>query len=419
MQTLYYHKDFSVSDKSNYELFESYRDFFANSHHVKVLTNHTGFVEEKYQEELEGDTDFQRGKLVEPTACRFLHLTKFPTSQINTVVPNHNGVLVIAWISIFQMTQEVFEQIFRDYQGHVLIDDTFETHTVRSLVFRDWLQYLGYDVSNISCWTNGPNYDHSQDYDNQYIRHNWLHLCEYGRYLSNNSNRIKDIEDIDALKSYKNKKYKALYLNGHSTSQREYLLGLFAENNALDDVLYSFRDPINVYSQSWRDATKLNRDDYIPKKLPDDEENSRTVRDRFKQDKWWIESFYNINVETNVNWKDHNLRLITEKWMKSILYYTPSFNIGDYHGLETYQKSLGFENYAGYLVKSYDHIQDWKLRCKTLVENFKDTPIPTEIDWQFLMGIAEHNYHHLHEKYIPNLVKTFEDLLEKVVDKSS
>lgn len=419
MQTLFYHKNLPVSSKSNYELFEAYRDYYANSDHVKVLTNHTGHRWLEYHVELEGDTELQRGKLVEPTSCKFLHLTKFPTSQINTVLPEGNGVLVIAWISIFQMTQEVFEQVFRDYKGHVFVDDTFETHTVRSLVFRDWLQDLGYDVSNISCWTNGPNYDNSQDYDNRHIRHNWLHLIEFGRYLSNDVNRIKGIDDVDALKSFKNKQHKALYLNGHSTAQREYLLGLFAENNALDGVLYSFRDPDSTYITNWNNATTLDRSNYIPKKLPNDEEEYRTVRDRFKQDSWWTESFYNINVETNVNWKDYDCRLITEKWMKSILYYTPSFNIGDYHGIETYQKSLGFENYAGYLVKSYDHIKDWKLRCKTFVENFKDTPIPTQSDWQFLMGIAEHNYHHLHEEYIPNLLKTFENILEKVVDKSS
>ena len=418
MQTLFYHNYLPVSESSNYELFERYRDYFASSDHVKVLTNHYSRPETKYQEELEGDVEGQRGRLTLPTSCRFLHLTKFPTSQIDTVLPNSKGVLVIGWISIFQMPQEVFEQVFRDYKGHVLVDDTFETHTVRSLVFRDWLQSMGYDVSNISCWTNGPHYDNSIDYDNMHIRHNWLHLSEFGRYLSDDRNRIEGIKDFDALKSYKNKTHKALYLNGHSTAQREYLLGLFAENNALDGVLYSFRDPDNAYSTYWNKATTLDRDKYMPKKLSGDVDDYYS-RDRFKQDSWWTNSFYNINVETNVNWKDHDSRMLTEKFIKPIIYLTPSFNIGDYHGLETYQKSLCFENYAGYLNKSYDHIKNWELRGKSFVENFKDTPTPTESDWQFLMKIAEHNYNHLHQEYFPNLLKTFENTLEKVVDKSS
>jgi len=413
---LYYHKDVKLHSDFNRDLFESFRDFWPTQTELikdqkqKHISN-----SQTYQKECEVDNDFQRGVLVEPPIMRFLpfHIPEqcIPVDDLNV----NDGVLIISWLSLFNLSKEDYDTIFQEFTGHVFIDDTFETHVVRTLVFKNFLEHLGYDTSNVSFWTNGASRTNSLDFENNYFRNNWLHLTEYGNYLNvNKRNRIKEIEDKSSLTAHSNKKYKALYMNGHSTAQREFVLGLFAENGYLDNFLYSFRNPHDAYKDFWNMATSRDRDSYIPKSLPNDHED-QTVRDRYKQDVWWAESFFNINLETNYEWINTDVTMLTEKWMKGILYLTPSFNLGDYHGLEEYQKNLGFEIYEDFLNKEYDKFADWETRNREFVKSVIETPRPTEAEWSKMMEIAQHNYHHLHEKYIPNLANLLISALEKVV----
>ena len=215
-------------------------------------------------------------------------------------------------------------------------------------------------------------------------------------------------------------------MNGHCTNQRARVLGSCI-NVGLDfkKILLSYSNIINksnfydaIKSQTNIPPTERNLHKlYEHIELPDDYKENVTVRDRFKQDWWWTESFYNINVETNLHWRNHRGRFISEKWMKGILYLTPSFNIGDYHGLEEYQTTLGFNNYSEILPKFYDQEINWSTRCHLFavcldkaVQNINPQT------WNKCMEIAEFNYQHLHHKYIPNLTKLFYDTLENVVE---
>ena len=78
------------------------------------------------------------------------------------------------------------------------------TYTRCVLFTRSSPNNLGYDLSNVSFWTNVPDFDNKIDYDSKIIRHNWLHLEEYFR---SGRNRIYEIGDKEALKKFSNKNY--------------------------------------------------------------------------------------------------------------------------------------------------------------------------------------------------------------------
>ena len=413
-----YHNGYIVADTYNHNVYQQYCNFY-NSH-VNQLTNHlllpVPLIALEFMKHCESDNDNERGRLVEPTMLRWLKPFGYETETLNTLLPDSDKkILIVAWLSLFNLSEKEMDKIFNDFNGHVIIDDSFECNPFRSVIYKKWLKTLGYNTSNVSVWTNGPSSNNELNFDEGEFRHNWLHLIEYARYRSANAaNRITDLDDIAAAKAYANKKFQALFLNGHSTAQREYIMGLFAESGQTDKFLYSFRDPDESYARYFYAATSKNRSNYIPKVIDDDTDVSRSFVDRFKQDHWWNQSFYNINVETNCRWVDHNIRMPTEKWMKGVLYFTPSFMIGDYPEYEKYMEQFGFNNYSNYMDKSYDSVSNWTERSKALVNCVYNTGTPSQTQWQEMMTIAESNNMLLHGHYIPTLLEVFDDIITQI-----
>lgn len=416
MHTFCYHDRYIISDSVSWDSFNAYSEFYTQQ--ANRLTMHIPYTRKMhFADSPECDTDMQRGQMVLPTMTRWLFPFGYETEQLyDSLVPDSdNKILIVAWLSLFNMSTEHMDKVFGEFKGHVIVDDSFESHPFRTLVYKEWLESLGYDLSNVSFWSNGSNKDNKLDYSNKVFLYNWLHLCEYGLFSDpDRSNRIQELASTDSVKQFDNKKYQALYLNGHSTAQREMLLGLFAEDNYLNNFLYSFRDPVDTYKRYFESVTKKDRDLYVPKIIDDDTDISRTVVDRFKQDRWWEESFYNINVETNCHWIDHDIRMTTEKWMKAVLYYTPSFMLGDYPGYEEYQTTLGFDNYSKYMDKSYDSIEDWFNRTIAFSKCVQNTGTPSQTQWDEMMAIAEKNYHHLHNDYVPKTLQLFESIIQEI-----
>jgi virulence-associated protein VapD len=414
--TFCYHEDYRIADSYSADTYADFVSFHNSRTHL--LNPAYKLDNNNYPDECEGDTDWDRGLLRKPHIITWLSV--FCPEKINRLSNNilpttDQHILVISWMSTYNLTYEHMDLIFNQFKGHVIIDDTFEANIFRICVYREWLESLGYDISNVSFWTNAPNKDQSLDFDKNIFRHNWLQLCEYGKYKNNHvRNRITDIDDVTKLHQYTNKKYKALYLNGHSTAQREYLISLFAKTNQLDNFLYSFVDVICFFKPFFEAASDVDRASIIPKLLPDETTSGRTILDRFKQDWWWQESFYNINVETNFTWYDNKSVMLTEKWMKSIMYLTPSFNIGDYHGYEKFQQDLGFNIYENYMDKSYDSVEDWEERNKAFVQCVQNTDTPSEAAWREMMVIAQTNANIFHDEYIPGLVNLFEEIINQI-----
>lgn len=421
MKQIYYHNNFRINKSYIQETFDSWADVYESKQ--LELTHHINLIGRPSRLDHPDCVNWDSGLLIIPSLINFLNVTGAEPRAIETLVPDTpNGILIIYFNSLFNCNKEQLDTIF-NYKGHILIDDAFEPHLQRVAVCKEWLEHLGYDLSNVSFWTNVPDFDNKIDYDSKIIRHNWLHLEEYFR---SGRNRIYEIDDKDSLKKFSNKKYNFLYMNGHCTHQRAYVLGSCI-NVGLDfnSMLFSydrisnisnFYDPIKILDHIPPSNQTLHKS-YEYRKLPGDWEDGVTVRDRFKQDWWWTESFFNINVETQLHWRNHRGRFISEKWMKGILYLTPSFNIGDYHGLEEYQTTLGFNNYSEILPKTYDNLIDWRARghqfaicLDKAVQNINPQM------WAKCMEIAEFNYQHLHHKYIPNLSKVFYDTLENVVE---
>ncbi len=411
---LFYHDNLSVNKNYNYSFYDLFRKKYAQ--HTSQLTNHV-IKETEYQDVCETDNDEVRGVFIRPTIMFWL-LNRYPevTQAITTPIPpDEKNVLVLNWLTLFNLSDDDRDMIFGLYKGHVFIDDTFEVHPTRTYVMEMLLKDLGYNLDKVTFWTNCPTPDNR--FEKSIIRHNWLHLQEYGRML-NETTRFKiPVFDDDKLLDYENKKYKVLSLNGHSTYPREYILkeaikaGLVNKENNSNEMRYSMVDAWKkLPSNCWFKFP--NRNEWVPRMLPNDADEL-WIRDRTSNSTWWEESFFNLNVETNLNWITPNVRLITEKWMKSILYLTPAFNIGEYPGLEEYHKYLGFNNYENHIDRRYDSIDDFATRCKTMIQIIKDTPMPDKKQWKMMNRIAIQNREHFYNFYIPELEKTFISTLLK------
>ena len=143
--------------------------------------------------------------------------------EIETVIPSDGpGVLMLNWLTLFNLTDADRDLIFDLYSGHIFIDDTFEVHLQRTVVMEIMLKDMGYNLDNVTFWTNGPTSDNA--FENTIIRHNWLHLQEHGRMLDQHTRHKINLLDDRKLLEYENKTYKVLSLNGHSTVPREYML---------------------------------------------------------------------------------------------------------------------------------------------------------------------------------------------------
>lgn len=411
---LYYHNNQKVNKNYNYSFYDSYCKKYTQ--HCHELTNHV-LNEKSYQDTCETDNARDRGVFIKPTIMFWLE-NRYPevTTEITTTIPpDEKNVLVLNWLTLFNLSDQDRDMIFGLYKGHVFVDDTFEVHPTRTYVMEMLLKDMGYNLDKVTFWTNCPTPDNR--FEKSIIRHNWLHLQEYGRMLNSETRFKIPVFNDEGLLNYENKKYKVLSLNGHSTYPREYILSLAVEeglvNKANDskEIRYSFLDPWErLPSKCWFDFP--NRNEWIPRQLPDDAKEL-WIRDRTSNPTWWEESFFNLNVETNLNWITPNVRLITEKWMKSILYLTPAFNIGDYAGLEEYHKYLGFNNYENHIDRRYDSIEDFETRCKTMIQTIKDTPMPDKKQWKMMNRIALQNRDHFYNFYIPELEKTFISTLLK------
>ena len=411
---LYYHNNQKVNKNYNYSFYDSYCKKYTQ--HCHELTNHV-LNEKSYQDTCETDNARDRGVFIKPTIMFWLE-NRYPevTTEITTTIPpDEKNVLVLNWLTLFNLSDQDRDMIFGLYKGHVFVDDTFEVHPTRTYVMEMLLKDMGYNLDKVTFWTNCPTPDNR--FEKSIIRHNWLHLQEYGRMLNSETRFKIPVFNDEGLLNYENKKYKVLSLNGHSTFPREYILslavkeGLVNKANNSKEIRYSFLDPWErLPSKCWFDFP--NRNEWIPRQLADDAKEL-WIRDRTSNPTWWEESFFNLNVETNLNWITPNVRLITEKWMKSILYLTPAFNIGDYAGLEEYHKYLGFNNYENHIDRRYDSIEDFETRCKTMIQTIKDTPMPDKKQWKMMNRIALQNRDHFYNFYIPELEKTFISTLLK------
>lgn len=412
---VYYHNNLKINESHNDSFFNAYRNEYAK--HTHKLTNHVK-PETAYQDSCETDNDLTRGVFIRPTIL-FWMSQRYPEviQEIETVIPSDGpGVLMLNWLTLFNLTDADRDLIFDLYSGHIFIDDTFEVHLQRTVVMEIMLKDMGYNLDNVTFWTNGPTSDNA--FENTIIRHNWLHLQEHGRMGDPHTRHKINLLDDQKLLDYENKTYKVLSLNGHSTVPREYMLkeaikaGLVNKENNSNEMRYSMCD-------AWpRLASDVffkfpNREEWVPRQLPDDQEDL-WMRDRTSNSLWWEQSFFNLNVETNLNWVTSDVRLITEKWLKSILYLTPSFTFGEYPGLEDYIKSLGFNIYENHIDRSYDSIDDFATRCKTMIATIKDTPQPDKKQWDMMGRIALQNREHLYNEYIPILENRFvAELLNK------
>ena len=408
--TFYYHNNLKLNDDFNRPFFEGFRKAYQKQINELIVIFKP---EEGYQDVCETDTDFERGVLVKPSFMFWLQ-NSYPhvTQEITELLPkDQDNVLIFNWLSLFNLSDQDIELVFSLYKGHVFIDDTFEVHAQRTVVMENYLKSLGYNLDNVTFWTNHPTPDNKLE--DTIVRHNWLHLQEWGRTRNPNTKHKIPFYDEGPLLDYDNKKFKILSLNGHSTFPREYIFKLISEQGSLitdsndsDELRYSFVNPWEKNRKdnnwyAWKDRKR-----WVPRMLPNDHDDL-WIRDRSSNPQWWNESFFNLNIETNTTWRTTDARLITEKWMKNILYLTPGFNVGDYAGLEDYQKSLGFNIYENHIDRSYDSIQDFRERAQTLVKILSDKPKPDKKQWKMMNRIALENKEHFINVYIPELEKTF------------
>lgn len=412
MLNFYYHKDLKINAGVCEETFQSFRQKYKDQ--TGLLTNHYHIrYETKYQDVSDSESERWRGRLIQPRILNTLVALGQSVTPIDTILPDKPGILILYWPSIHNMDKTVLDTIFGDYTGSILIDDTYETHLTRDAVTLEWLEDMGYDLSNVSIWANGPNKDNVIDYDSKLIRQNWIHLV----HTYETRKPIPRIEDKASLKSLKNKLKKFLYMNGHSTAQREYIYGALTSQEDLFDYWHSFRST-NSSKDIYFLLKNKDRDKWTDKHLPADVEGLATARDNFTNESWWTRTYYNINVETNFHWRDHNARLLTEKWMKPIMYLTPSFNIGDYPGLEEFTKLLGFETYDNLLNKQYDLIDNWYSRGDSFAKCILECVRPTTSEWERMMEKAEYNHNHFYTNYLPLLENTLLESIQILVDKS-
>lgn len=405
---IYYHHNQKVNENYNNSFFDLFCEHFKQF--TSQLTNHL-HPEKRYLEHCEVDNDLDRGVFIRPTFIFWLE-HKFPEiiQEIDTPIPaDENNVLMLNWLTLFNLSDSDRDLIFGLYKGHIVIDDSFETHALRTVAMESLLEKMGYNLDKVTFWSNGPMKD--SNYEQKHIRDIWLALQEYGRMLNDHTRFKMPVFDDDKLLDYENKKYKVLSLNGHSTFTREYMIteaikaGMVNKENDSTEMRYSFVEIWNKFpTDTWFEFP--DRLEWIPRMLPGDADEL-WIRDRWSPSEWWEESFFNLNVETNCNWINYDQRMLTEKWMKNIVYLSPGFNVGDYHGYEAYQKSLGFNLYENHIDRSYDSIEDFPTRMKTVLQTIKNTPMPDKKQWQMMGRIAIQNRDHFYNEFIPYLENRF------------
>ena len=212
-----------VNKNNNYSFYDSYCKKYTQ--HCHELTNHV-LNEKSYQDTCETDNARDRGVFIKPTIMFWLE-NRYPevTTEITTTIPpDEKNVLVLNWLTLFNLSDQDRDMIFGLYKGHVFVDDTFEVHPTRTYVMEMLLKDMGYNLDKVTFWTNCPTPDNR--FEKSIIRHNWLHLQEYGRMLNSETRFKIPVFNDEGLLNYENKKYKVLSLNGHSTFPREYILSL-------------------------------------------------------------------------------------------------------------------------------------------------------------------------------------------------
>lgn len=396
MQYQFHRHGIAVSSGINDKFLEVFRHFYSNKPFTHPL--YSMFNVDAIHVGLHGKA------MPGPMITYFEQFKPDSYSTLAQLIPDDHATLFIEFNTVFSLTDQQRDQLFNSNRYKVIVDDSFETNLYRAEALREtFIELYGHSpiILNNGVYKNNS-------VSNEIKRNHWLVLNQYGVHLYN---RVPG-HDHEKILSYENKKFKALSINGHTTVFRAKLLGLLAKNNLIKsdntgEVLYSCRN--NTHAELFQMYSGLNADQYLPKIIENDNLVDLSVDPCLRTNPgfFWEDTFFKINMETNHFWHNDDLVMLTEKWLKSILYLKPSFTLCEQSGMDAHVESLGFDIYRDFINRDYDSVLDCETRIHSFIDSFKSTEIPSVNNWKVMGDIARSNYNHLVTKYIPKLEEDF------------
>ena len=322
------------------------------------------------------------------------------------IIPDTDGTLFVEFNTVFSLTDAHRDALFDSGQYKAIVDDSFETNLYRAEALREtFIELYGYSpvILNNGVYKYNP-------VNSEVKRNHWLVLNQYAAH-SNQQIPSHD-HDHDSICSYENKKYKALCLNGHTTVFRAKLLGLLAKKQLINPsntapVLYSCRN--DIHKNTFEEYANQSSTNFLPKLIDNDTLQDLSVDPCLRSNPafFWEDTFFKITLETNHFWHNDSLVMLTEKWLKSILYLKPSFTLCEQSGVDTHIESLGFDIYRDFINRDYDTVLDEEQRLNSFVDSFNATKIPSPAEWKDISDRARANYAYLVDTYIPKLEEDF------------
>lgn len=396
MNYQFYRHGTVVSDGVNQRFLEIFRHFYSQKKFPHPA--YSTFKVDAADHGLEGKA--QPGSMID-------YFKQFRPNDYKTlpgVIPDTDATLFVEFNTVFSLTDAHRDALFDSGQYKVVVDDSFETNLYRAEALREtFIELYGHSpvILNNGVYKHNP-------VNSEVKRNHWLVLNQYAVHV----NQQIPSHDHDSICSYENKKYKALCLNGHTTTFRAKLLGLLAKNQLINPsntaaVLYSCRN--DTHKNTFEEYANLNSSDFLPKLIDNDTLQDLSIDPCLRSNPafFWEDTFFKITLETNHFWHDDSLVMLTEKWLKSILYLKPSFTLCEQSAMDTHIESLGFDIYRDFINRDYDTVLDEEQRLNSFIESFNATKIPSPSEWREITDRARANHAYLVNAYIPKLEEDF------------
>lgn len=245
-------------------------------------------------------------------------------------------------------------------------------------------------------------------------------------YSMHSMHRMHYKQDKHILKeNIKTKKY--ICVNWRRRLHRPFLVGLLAAKNLLNYGHVSFRRGdfylywVDIFQQLYSmheiyqsiETYNLLQNNYDKIKNIEDlyldvVENRENPYFKESLSKFFETSYFYVVTETNYF---TNIRFLTEKIFKGILYKKPFILVSSPFSLETF-KSLGYKTFHPYINEDYDKEENHCVRMKMIVNEIERLCNLPEIEFLKLMEslteIVEYNYTVLKNK------KNIEDYIKKL-----
>jgi len=319
---------------------------------------------------------------------------------LDTVYPDPGSVLFIEFNTVFSLTDQQRDTLFNSNKYKIIVDDSFETNLYRAEALREtFLELYGHCPTILNNGVFKTN-----TVDNEIKRNHWLVLSQFAIHQIDKIPRHNHASILD----YNNKKYKAICLNGHTTILRAKVLGMLARDNLITSdntgpVLYSCRD--STHKHIFESTSGLDSQVYMPKVIENDNLKSLFEDPCLRNNPafFWEDTFFKINIETNCFWHNDDIVMLTEKWLKSILYLKPSFTLSEQSGMDQHINQLGFNTFDEYLDRQYDSVIDVDQRMEKFISSFNSTEIPSSQEWANISNGAKENLSFLCSSFIPKL----------------